>query len=336
MKKPWPIVTLLLLVFSWAAPVLAQTAPVNRIVNITGGLAVPIPEMPAFSDASYGADTGGNPTVSVPWIAEYIVAIYRYGISIIGIAAVIGIAIGGVYWVVSGGNSGRISTAKAWIQDSLLGLAIALSSYLILAVLNKDLTIFKSVNLATIGRQELDFTSGGGEGINLQQYQGKASFNTPKNDYDELLKKYAQMYDVDCTLAKAQMMAESGGNPGLTSPKNAQGLMQMLPSTASGNELKAPAGVNLFDPETSINYGIKYMSLLKTDCCNGNASNNVCNCSGDIKYRIAAYNAGRGRNIEILKCLGMTRWECEIPETRNYVSTVKANYQKLIDNNWGC
>ena len=134
-----------------AGPVLAVDASLPRITNPFDTLSIGIPNMERFSDATYGTSV-----VTVPWIAEYVRGIFNYGIGIIGVAAVIGVAVGGLYWTVSAGNSGRVSKAKGWIMDSLLGLAIALGSYLIMYSVNQDLVSFKSVNLNTVQRKELD------------------------------------------------------------------------------------------------------------------------------------------------------------------------------------
>ena len=65
---------------------------------------------------------------------------YTFLISISGLAAFIMIVWGGIQWMTSSGDTGRISDAKDRIQKALLGLLIILSSFLILQVINPDLT----------------------------------------------------------------------------------------------------------------------------------------------------------------------------------------------------
>jgi uncharacterized protein YvpB len=84
------------------------------------------------------------------WIANYIVAIYKYGISTIGILAVITIMIGGIVWLTAGGNQGRIADAKKWIGGSLMGVLIAFTSYVILNMVNPALTELSPIKLAYI------------------------------------------------------------------------------------------------------------------------------------------------------------------------------------------
>lgn len=81
-------------------------------------------------------------------ICDYVFAYYQYGIGIIGVLAAVMIAVGGLFWLVSMGNSGRIGKAKSFIMNGLLGVALALGSFLILATINKDLVVCKTVTLS--------------------------------------------------------------------------------------------------------------------------------------------------------------------------------------------
>lgn len=76
-------------------------------------------------------------------IANYIRAIYKYAIGIVGILAAVVLMFGGIIWLTAGGNATQISNAKAWIGASLSGLVIALLSYMILATVNPALVNFK-------------------------------------------------------------------------------------------------------------------------------------------------------------------------------------------------
>lgn len=76
-------------------------------------------------------------------ICDYIIAVYKYAIAIVGVLAVLAIAIGGVMWVVAAGNSGTISEGKQWITSGFLGLLLALGSFLLLATINRDLVTCK-------------------------------------------------------------------------------------------------------------------------------------------------------------------------------------------------
>lgn len=110
---------------------------------------------------------------------------------------------------------------------------------------------------------------------------------------------------VDAELLAAVMHQESGGNPTLTSPKGAQGLMQLLPSTAKG------LGVtNSFDPTQNVMGGAQYLAQLLTKY------------QGDVKLALAAYNAGPAA---VDKYHGIPPYK----ETQDYVARVTREYQSL-------
>ncbi len=72
-------------------------------------------------------------------ICDYIIAVYKYAIAIVGVLAVVSIAIGGTIWILSSGSSSMVGTAKDWIFSGLIGLILALGSFMLLATINKDL-----------------------------------------------------------------------------------------------------------------------------------------------------------------------------------------------------
>ncbi|MBA4319845.1 MAG: hypothetical protein C0412_15715 [Flavobacterium sp.] len=87
---------------------------------------------------------------STKTIAEYIRVIYKYAIGVVGILAAVVLMIGGVLWVVAGGNATTIGEAKAWIGASLTGLVLALTSYLILATINPALVKLETTSIPSV------------------------------------------------------------------------------------------------------------------------------------------------------------------------------------------
>ena len=79
-------------------------------------------------------------------IGEYIVAIYKYAIGIVGILAAVVMMFGGVRWIMAGGNASAISEAKAWIGAALTGLLLALGSWMILNTVNPTLVTIQPIN----------------------------------------------------------------------------------------------------------------------------------------------------------------------------------------------
>jgi len=91
-----------------------------------------------------------TPQNSSNWVGVYIVAIYKYGVGIIGIVAAVVMMFGGILWLTAGGDSGKVSEAKEWIKASLYGLIIALTSYTMLYIINPDLVSFASLDIDKI------------------------------------------------------------------------------------------------------------------------------------------------------------------------------------------
>lgn len=93
----------------------------------------------------------------------------------------------------------------------------------------------------------------------------------------ELLLKMAPQYQVEPQLALAIIAAESNFNPQALSPKNAQGLMQLIPATSERFNVQNP-----YDPAQNIRGGLRYLRWL------------LAYFEGDVALVAAAYNAGGG------------------------------------------
>ncbi|NTW13859.1 MAG: hypothetical protein HGA31_02385 [Candidatus Moranbacteria bacterium] len=74
-------------------------------------------------------------------MADYIQAIYKFALWAVGIAAMFMIAVGGMMYLTSAGNTSQTSSAKKVIFDALIGLALAIIAWLILYVINPDLVM---------------------------------------------------------------------------------------------------------------------------------------------------------------------------------------------------
>jgi soluble lytic murein transglycosylase-like protein len=122
--------------------------------------------------------------------------------------------------------------------------------------------------------------------------------------YGPLIQKAADKYKVDYSLVKAVIKAESNFNHKAVSPKGAQGLMQLMPKTASTLQVK-----DSFEPESNIEGGVKYLSYLM----------NV--YSGHLPLALAAYNAGEKA---VAKYGGIPPYA----ETKGYVKRVMALYKQ--------
>lgn len=127
---------------------------------------------------------------------------------------------------------------------------------------------------------------------------------SPMTPYDPIILKYAEKYQLDPALIRSMIDTESGFNPKAVSNKGAQGLMQLMPATATRLGVR-----NAFDPEENIRGGVKHMRGLMDTFKN------------DLNLSLAAYNAGEN----LVQRIGKVP---NIPETHNYVRSITKKLAK--------
>jgi len=137
-----------------AADISSSSTP-HQFDSVTPELQIPLPTLPSFSEFTDLTLQGEAPNryLWIPWIGQYIAAIYKYAIGIVGVLAGIMIVVGGLLWLTAGGSAERVSTAKSFVESSLVGLVIALTSYLLLYVINPNLVGFESLKVKYIERE---------------------------------------------------------------------------------------------------------------------------------------------------------------------------------------
>lgn len=113
-----------------------------------------------------------------------------------------------------------------------------------------------------------------------------------------LVRALAPEYGISPRLVLAVIRSESNFNPQAVSPKNAQGLMQLIPDTAIRFNVRKP-----FDPEQNLRGGLAYLRWL------------LAYFEGDVTLVAAAYNAGEG-------AVNRFRGVPPFPETREYVRRI--------------
>ncbi|MDW2811471.1 lytic transglycosylase domain-containing protein, partial [Acinetobacter baumannii] len=134
---------------------------------------------------------------------------------------------------------------------------------------------------------------------------GGAPAGAPAN-IQQLISRVSKEQGVPENILYAVMRQESGYNPRAVSPVGAQGLMQLMPSTAASLGLK---GNDVWDPYKNLTAGAKYLKQMYTKF-------------GSLAKGLAAYNAGPGRLQEAL-AKGGDNWSLYLPsETRNYVASI--------------
>jgi hypothetical protein len=119
-----------------------------------------------------------------------------------------------------------------------------------------------------------------------------------------IIEESASRNQVEEPLIHSVIRAESGFNPLAVSNKGAQGLMQLIPSTAKRFGVK-----DSFDSKQNVEGGVKYLRYL------------IDLFHGDYTQAVAAYNAGEAA---VTKYGGVPPFQ----ETRNYVAAVARNLEQ--------
>ncbi len=126
-----------------------------------------------FGDVVCQNTLEGGFSCTVSWIGDYISYIYKYGLSVAGILAALMLMGGGVIWLTSGGDAGKVGKAKKIIVSSITGLLILFSTYLILYQINPELVKLKPITVGyksdgIVGDSSIPInTSNYSEGLNL-------------------------------------------------------------------------------------------------------------------------------------------------------------------------
>ncbi len=123
----------------------------------------------------------------------------------------------------------------------------------------------------------------------------------PGRPVPELVKKTAEVHQLDPLLVHSVIQAESGYNPYALSPKGAQGLMQLMPATA-----RRFGVANSFNVAQNLEGGVRYLKYLL-------------DLFRDEKLAVAAYNAGEEA---VIRYRGVPPY----PETQDYVRVVSGGY----------
>jgi soluble lytic murein transglycosylase-like protein len=122
-------------------------------------------------------------------------------------------------------------------------------------------------------------------------------------DLHSLASEAARRHGLDPELVLAVVTVESGFRPEAVSPKGAQGLMQLMPTTAQALGVQ-----DAFDPAANLDGGTRHLRDL------------IALYDGDVAKALAAYNAGAGA---VSRHRGVPPYK----ETQEYVKKVMKRYR---------
>ncbi len=139
---------------------------------------------------------------------------------------------------------------------------------------------------------------------NIPQIKGglRSKRESTYDVYDNIIRYWCQLYDIDHALVKIIIKKESEFNPRAVSGSGAIGLMQLMPETSKNLGVKDP-----YDPWDNIMGGVKYLRILFDMF------------GGDLELTLAAYHAGPNA----VKKLNRVP---TIPETVEYVDYIISRY----------
>ena len=158
----------------------------------------------------------------------------------------------------------------------------------------------------------------------LLERQPSSTVTTYPVEYSDLIRTYAAENDLEPAYVAAVVLAESSYRADAVSSVNAQGLMQILPSTGewlAGKFGETYAEGCLFDPDTNLRYGCWYLGWLMD------------RYDGDMSCASSAYHQGQGtvdgwlQNPEYSRD-GKTLTKIPSNATRTYVERILKYYEK--------
>ena len=133
---------------------------------------------------------------------------------------------------------------------------------------------------------------------------GRQAIKRAPKEIKAIVREFAPKYRLDPDLVMAVIAVESVFQPNAISSANAQGLMQLIPATASRFGVRDP-----FNPRDNIKGGMAYLRWL------------LDRFKGNVTWAFAAYNAGEGA---VQRYKGIPPYK----ETQNYVRKLRRLYKK--------
>ncbi len=184
------------------------------------------------------------------------------------------------------------------VTVSILNAALAANLYIYRSPTGERVVTDRPINL-TGYELEQNQINAKSAGLALR-YQDSEKNREAINRY---IRNAAFLYNIESALIKAVIKQESAFRIDAVSHKGAQGLMQLMPTTAKQYKVQ-----NILDPKENIYAGTKHLRYLLVKFQN-------------VSLALAAYNAGEGA---VAKYNGIPPY----PETQNYVKKVLMWYEQ--------
>ena len=141
------------------------------------------------------------------------------------------------------------------------------------------------------GRKTVDMTTTAS--IGLSNAAASTAAVASGGQYSAIVARYAASYGVPVSLAQAVIRIESNYRPNMVGSAGEIGLMQIKPTTARMMGYNGSAS-GLFDPDTNIKYGMKYLAMAQD-------LGDVTTCGTILKYN-AGHAATRMNPVSAAYC----------------------------------
>lgn len=161
-------------------------------------------------------EADGGTYLYIPYIGEYMAAVYKYAIVVAAILSIIMIIVGGITWTISAGSTELISSAKKRIGGAIIGLVLALASYVLLYTINPELVQFRSLRVNLIEPQSIEKAVFSDPRIDPGTYGSATKYGS--NDFDSIFQAFANCSGGNWQIYKAFAQIESGINPNAERP----------------------------------------------------------------------------------------------------------------------
>lgn len=192
---------------------------------------------------------GYEPLVQIPGvedgevdISSYLLGIYNFLLSIVGIVAVVMLIIGGMKYITAAGSGGAVQSAKETIKDALFGLLLALLSYVIVGTINPDVLYLRQPGAALEAGKENNIGTSQSWIVNeygtfAKQEDGSYLY-TNKEGVTVLIEDNAERHEDADELVR--MISEGKLEPAYTEEQLVGAMERQVSCIAAGS----PSGVN--------------------------------------------------------------------------------------------
>lgn len=100
----------------------------------------------------------GEELVNGTAIATYIDIVYKWAVAFASVLAVLAFTYAGVLWLIAGGDAGKVTESKKIMGNALIGLSLALGSYVLLWAIKPELVQFAPLSVTPVSEVAINLS----------------------------------------------------------------------------------------------------------------------------------------------------------------------------------